>query len=234
MFSSDGIEMTTATPTTATRLTLTDDELLALSVELDSPWATEIPTVRTDDHDSLVTAITRGRRSLLARELTTIDVTEDHATISWSPQLEPIVAAGRRWPYRVRTCLITADGELATFELLTYAYPVERGWLVQSIDAAGSHLFLYASASDVDTFCVGLLELVIDRGVPGMESTALRIAVGTPDSMAIALTAELGSLTVTTATSDGVHHDAASSPREAWDQAVAVITDHASTHAGIT
>lgn len=49
---------------------LTDDEVVAIAVELGAPWGGPLPTVDIGDADALQSALVRGRRSLMVRGLT--------------------------------------------------------------------------------------------------------------------------------------------------------------------
>jgi hypothetical protein len=136
---------------------LTDDEVVAVSACLGSPWPTSTPTVNQSDVDALLAAIERGRRSLAVRELL---VTEGADLGVLDEQVQAAVgeslASGLIISVHVTDLALRPLGLPPNYH--HYGAVGDEVWVVDAVVPAGAHRIGRANRSD----CLQMLAALLD------------------------------------------------------------------------
>lgn len=160
-----------------TRIRLTDDEIMALSVRSERLWASPLPTVDVDDPHEIHAAARRGERSLYARDLLTLDDQQQE------PLITGLAPAQRQ---QVILVLFVCDEELNWFlagpNLLLYRPQTGSELLAETVSEAGVHSFSGLGKDVALAACREMLQSAWRGGVatPGGEPAEARICFARP------------------------------------------------------
>jgi hypothetical protein len=192
-----------------TSLALTDDELTAMALMTEVPWPSPLPTIDAVDSEILVGAASRGRRSLVARELLSADgPTAGAVDGALTALLEPALSG------RILVSAFVADRTLAFvpegLTTVVYAKSLESA-LMEAVSAGGIHYF-----SEVDRphaieaiggFMVDVLDggisVVSDNGVAEKDGLVLCVASAPGASTLIGIVAKDSLSLVSVSSEDG-------------------------------
>ena len=146
---------------------MTDDEVVAVSVRLEAPWRTILPTVALEPSERALVAVMRGSRSLYVRDLLDAD----------SDELDPVLLAhfkalGER-PVRIAVYAADRDGEALDGAVAQYffARPGDGHWMCDAISAGGVHTWGSDSADSVQSDALRAITDVLGDGVRGYPDT---------------------------------------------------------------
>lgn len=156
---------------------LTDDELVALSVDREQAWPTALPTVPSQSTSALFAAANRGRRSLAVRGLL-----EELAT-GKSPLASNIDDFLRATRLTGATICPTGRPDLVAGGGIVLAAPLgARDWICDTFTANGVHRFDRCSSGVALERVLGLAHKVFAEGVTDLGSAAeMGIAISSQD-----------------------------------------------------
>lgn len=146
---------------------LTDDEVVAISVRLDAPWRTILPTVALEPSERALVAVMRGSRSLYVRGL--LDAESDDLDPGLVAHFQ---ALGER-PVRIAVYAADREGEALDGAAAQYffAHPGDEQWMCDAISAGGVHTWGSDSAESVQSDAFRAITDVLGDGVQGYSET---------------------------------------------------------------
>lgn len=170
--------------------TLTDDEVVAIAVDRSGAWAGALPTVDTDQAESLAAAAFRGQRSLVVRNL--IDDAGELDT-ALAELTGPAVSSQDL----VSVYLGDAEFQRASWGLATTHYR-STGWMLETVTVLGVHRLSREPVESHRTYFHALLSAAVTDGPPSPEGEAqfLCLASVSPDARHVVF-ARRGELGVT-------------------------------------
>ena len=142
---------------------VTDDEVVAISVRLEAPWRTILPTVTLEPAERALVAMMRGSRSLYVRGL--LDAESDELDPGLLAHFQ---ALGER-PVRIAVYAADTEGEALDGSAAQYffAHPGDEHWLCDAISAGGVHTWGSDSADSVESDALRAITDVFGDGVQG-------------------------------------------------------------------
>lgn len=143
-------------------LKLTDDELVAIAVDLSGPWFGGLPTVDVDSEESLAAAALRGHRSLLVRELLNAD-----------GELEGDLPAlaGRQVGSRDFITVYIGDAEhaRASWGIASTHYRASE-WILETVTVLGVHSLTVQPTESHRSYFKSLVATALSAGREGLDS----------------------------------------------------------------
>ena len=139
---------------------LTDDEVVAVAVDLKTHWPGALPTVASDDRTSLAATSSRGHRSLLVRDL----LVDGSVGGSRGPGPATAVAGATA---HVTVFLADDTFERASWGIASTHYPTAGGWVLGTISPTGVHHLSPQPEEDQRRYMAAILD-----GAPRFGPTA--------------------------------------------------------------
>ena len=169
-------------------LALTDDEAAAIAVRSSGAWRTPLPTVDETSEAELASAVLRGRRSLVVRDLAKPDGT----AIGEAARVLAALGSGPRAMF----VLVDAQDEWVPGGLTIYLYGPSPGQADMShvVASAGVHYFRVQPPPDQWRALTELAEAVFEGGFTEADEGVQQPAAAV---LSVAREAELRSIRVT-------------------------------------
>lgn len=151
--------MTLTTDDIRADLMLTDDELAAIAIDRDTYWPADLPTVDTDDPADLLSAMIRGRRSLLVRGLI-----DDEGTADGSVEMLGDHLAGAT--HTITVYLGGPDLLRVSPVLASVHYPMAGYWVAETITPGGVHAFTNNPRDIHIAYLQRIMQEAVSTGLP--------------------------------------------------------------------
>lgn len=143
---------------------LTDDEAVALAVQRGAAWPSPLPTL-TEDSSSLLSAALRGRRSLLVRDLVTVN-SEDVAVPSEALRLCGDGVLNRALCLGIYVGRDDLSARPVAASWFWYGSHDCDDWMTESTSVDGVHAFVIMTRAQVSQTAAALISAAHESGVP--------------------------------------------------------------------
>lgn len=195
-------------------LALTDDEAVAIALQANGAWRARLPTVDEASEASLASAVLRGRRSLVIRDLAKPDGT----VLGDAAEVLARLGTGPR----VVFMLIDSDGRWIPDGLTCYLYgpAPDQAEMSHIVAEAGVHYFRVAPPAGQWLALTELAESIFDDGF-----SAAGIGAQQPAAALLSVVREAGQRTIRVSRGEAsVDHAAQAAAFQSAAQAVAWLT----------